>query len=140
MALTVTKVEMWSVAIEDRAGGAVEKIEPLSAAGANLEFVFGRRTPEAPGKGVLYVAPVKGAKVTKAAQQAGFQKPANVFGLRVEGTDKPGLGAKMMRALSEAGVSFRGLSATALGSRFVAYLALDSAEDVAKASSLLRKL
>lgn len=140
MALTVTKVELWSVPIADRAGGAADKIEPLSGAGSDFEFVFARRTPEQPGRGVMFVAPVKGAKATKAAQQAGFEKSTEIMGLRVEGTDKPGMGAKMLRALAEGGISFRGLSAIALGKRFVAYVALDSAADAAKATTLLKKL
>ena len=45
MALKVSKVELWSAAIDDRAGGAADKLEPLSKAGANFEFVFTRRTP-----------------------------------------------------------------------------------------------
>jgi hypothetical protein len=55
MALKITKTEMWSVTIDDRAGGAAEKIEP--SAGANFEFVFARRTPEQPGKGVVSSRP-----------------------------------------------------------------------------------
>ena len=139
MALTVKKVELWSAAIEDRTGGAARKIGPLAQAGADFEFVFARRTPEQPGKGLVIVAPVKGARVVRAAQEAGFQKTTDVFGLRVEGTDKPGTGAKMLAALSEGGISFRGLSAVVLGTKFVAYLALDSADDAAKAATLLKK-
>jgi hypothetical protein len=140
MALTVNKVDIWSVQIEDRAGGAAAKIAPLSAAGANFEFVFARRTPENPGRGLALVAPVKGAKVVRAAGEAGFVKAPDVFGLRVEGTDKPGMGAQILKTLAGAGISFRGLSAMSIGRKFVTYLALDSADDVAKASSLLRKL
>src|ERR1700752_4706664 len=124
MALKVTKVEMWAAPIDDRAGGAGEKIGPLSEAGANFEFVFGRRTPENPGKGILYVAPVKGAKVGRAAASAGFQKAGEIHGLRIEGTNKAGTSARIMRALSDAGVSFRGFTGSSLGTKFVAYLAL----------------
>jgi hypothetical protein len=140
MALTVTKVELWSTTMDDRAGSTASKLEPLSAAGADFEFVFARRTPEDPGRGVIYLAPVKGTKVTRAAEQAGFRKSEQVFGLRVEGSDKPGIGAKMLRALADAGISFRGLTALALGTKFVAILALDSATDAAEAARLIKKL
>jgi hypothetical protein len=126
--------------MDDRAGGTADKLEPLSAAGADFEFVFARRTPEDPGHGVMFVAPVKGTKVTRAAQQSGFQKSDQVFGLRVEGPDKPGIGAKMLRAMADSGISFRGLSALSLGTRFVAILALDSVADAAKATTLIKKL
>lgn len=140
MALKVGKADMWSVMIDDRAGGAAEKIEPLAKAGANFEFVLARRTPEQPGRGVVFVAPVKGVKVVQAARNAGFEKPAEIQALRVEGTNKPGITAKMMRALADAGISFRGVTASAAGRNFVAYVALDNAADAARAASLLRRL
>jgi hypothetical protein len=140
MTLKVSRTEVWTATISDRAGGAAEKLEPLAAAGANFEFVLARRTPERPGSGVLFVAPVKGAKATRAAQAAGFAKPADLHSVRVEGPDRPGQGARIARALADAGLSFRGLSAAAVGRRFVSYIALDSAEDAAKALAALRKL
>ena len=139
MAIKVSKVDLWMATIDDRAGGAADKLEPLSRAGANFEFVFARRTPEQPGKGLLVAAPLKGAKVVKAAQEAGFIRSPDLQSVRVEGTDKPGLTAKMARALAAAGVSFRALSASAHGKKFVTYVALDSAEDAAKAAAALRK-
>ena len=140
MALKVSRVELWTVSIDDRAGGAADKLEPLSKAGANFEFVFSRRTPEQPGRGILFVTPVKGAKVVQAAQAAGFTKPENLHSVRIEGANKPGVTAKVARALANAGISFRALSATGIGSKFVSYVALDTAEDAAKAVSLLKRL
>ena len=140
MTLKVSRVDLWTVSIDDQAGGTADKLEPLSNAGANFEFVFARRTPEQPGRGMLFVTPVKGAKVVQAAQAAGFTKPENVHSVRIEGANKPGVTAKTARALANAGISFRALSATGIGSKFVSYVALDTAEDAAKAVSLLRRL
>ncbi len=140
MTLKVSRVDLWTVSIDDRAGGAADKLEPLSKAGANFEFVFTRRTPEQPGRGILFVTPVKGTKVVQAAQAAGFTKPENLHSVRIEGANKPGVTAKAARALANAGISFRALSATAIGSKFVSYVALDTTEDAAKAVSLLKRL
>jgi hypothetical protein len=140
MKLELSRVDMWAGTIEDRAGGAADKLEPLGGAGTNLEFVFARRMPEQPGKGILFVTPVKGSKAVKAAQEAGLAKSGDVFALRIEGADKPGVTAHMVRALANAGISFRALSAAAVGSKFVAYLALDTAEDAARANRVLKKL
>lgn len=140
MKLNLSRVDMWTATIEDRAGGAADRIEPLAEAGANLEFVFARRMPEQPGRGILFVAPVKGKKAVKAAQAAGLAKSENVCALRIEGADKPGVTAHVLRALANAGISFRALSAAAIGSKFVAYLALDTAADAAKANAVLKKL
>ena len=139
MAVKATKAEVWVATLEDRAGGAAEKLEALARGGANLEMVLARRTDQ-PGQGVMFVTPVKGAKAVKAAQEAGFGKPENIHSVRIEGSDKPGLGSKIARALGDAGVSFRGISAVAIGRKFVSYLACDSADDAARAISVLKKL
>jgi hypothetical protein len=140
MALKATKAEVWAVSIADRAGGVADKLEVLAKAGASFEMVFARRTPENPGKGMMFVTPVKGARVTRAAREAGMGTPQSIYSVRIEGTDQPGLGAKIARALGNAGVSFRGLSAIAIGKKFVSYLACDNAEDQAKAIAALKKL
>jgi hypothetical protein len=139
-ALKATKAEVWAVNIDDRAGGVANKLEALAQAGASLEMVFARRTPENPGKGMLFVTPVKGAKVVRAAREAGMGVPPSIYSVRVEGADRPGLGAKISRALGDAGVSFRGISGIAIGRKFVSYVACDNAEDQAKAIAALKKL
>lgn len=140
MKLKVTKAKVWAAAIEDRAGGLAEKLAPLAAAGANLDFIIARRAPEQPGKGVVFVTPLKGARQVKTATAAGFHTTDTLQSLRVEGTDKPGLGAKVTKALAEAGISLRGLSAAAIGRKFVCHLALDTADDATKAAGILKKL
>jgi hypothetical protein len=139
MALKAMKAEVWAVAIDDRAGGVADKLEPLVEAGANFEMVFARRTPEKPGKGMLFVTPVKGAKVIRAARNVGMGTPRTIHSVRIEGADRAGLGAKIARALAEAGISFRGISGIAIGRKFVSYIACDSAEDQAKAIAVLKK-
>jgi len=140
MKLKVSQAEVWAVTIDDRPGGLHEKLAPLSDAGANLQFVISRRTPDQPGKGVVFVTPIKGAKQTKAAEAAGFQKAAGLHSLRVEGTDKPGVGTAMTEALADAGLNVRGVSGAALGKQFVVYIALDTPDDATRAASILKKL
>lgn len=140
MALTVTRADVWTATIEDRPGGAAEKLEPLAQAGANFEFLLARRAPEQPGSGLLFLSPVKGARAIKAARAAGFAKSEDIHTLRIEGSDKAGLAADVSRALTEAGINFRGLSAAAIGRKFVAYLALDTADDARNATAILKKL
>lgn len=140
MTLKVNKVDLWSATIDDRAGAAADKLEPLSEAGADFEFVFTRRTPEQPGMGIMFATPVKGAKALRAAQAAGFGKSLGMHSVRIEGANQPGVSAKVMRSLANAGISFRALSATAIGRKFVGFVVLDSAEDLAKAAGLIRRL
>jgi len=140
MKFKVSRAEMWSATIEDQPGGAARVLDPLAAAGANFEFAFARRAPETPGAGLLFVLPVRGAKVLQAAQGAGLAKVEGIHTVRVEGADRPGTTAAIARALADAGISFRAFSATAVGRKFAAFLALDSAEDAARAIGVLRKL
>ena len=139
MKLKVTRVQVWRATIDDRVGGAADRLEPLAAAGADLQFVFARRTPEQPGAGVVYVAPVKGAKVIRAAKAAGFLPPDDIHFLRVEGANKAGLIGVVTRVLADAGISFRGVSAAALGRSGVAYIAFDVADDALRGARLLSR-
>ena len=140
MKLNVSRTDTWAAMIDDRPGGVADKLAALAAAGANLEFILARRAPERRGSGVVFVRPLKGAKQIKAAEAAGFQKTEGVHSLLIEGVDKPGVGAKLTRALAEAGINLRGLSGAAIARRYVFHLALDTAKDVAKAAAVLKKL
>jgi predicted amino acid-binding ACT domain protein len=140
MAIKASRNDIWMAVIDDRAGGAAEKLEALARAGADLEVVFARRTPEHSGQGILFAGPIEGAKVTRAAQEAGFKRAENIHGVRIEGTDKPGLGAKIARTLADGGISFRGMQAQVIGKNFLSFVACDSADDAAKAVKALRKL
>jgi hypothetical protein len=140
MKLDIRKADVWAATIEDRPGGLAEKLSAIADGGANLEFIISRRSPEQPGSGVVFVTPIKGARQIKAAQGAGFQKSNSLHSVRVEGPDNPGLGAKLSKALADAHLNLRGLSAASFGRRFVTFLALDSPEDAAKAASVLKKL
>lgn len=140
MTLDVARTQVWVASMKDRAGALAAKLEALRAAGANLEFVIARRAPDKPGEGVVFVTPLKGAAQLRAATASGFKKSDSLHSVRVAGTDRPGVGAQITAALAAAGVNLRGLSAGAVGKRFVAHLALDTAADASKAVRLLKKL
>jgi hypothetical protein len=140
MAQKVTRADVWAASIEDRPGGLAEKLAALAEAGAQLEFVIARRASERPGTGVVFLTPLKGAAQIRAAKKAGFEKTKSLHSLRIEGPDKPGLGAKMTQVLAQAGINLRGLSAASIGPRCVVYLALDSMADATKAKRLLEHL
>ena len=138
MSLKVTKMDVWSGEIQDQPGALSGVLRQLADANADLEMVVARRQPDRPGAGIVFLAPVKGRKATAAAAVAGLSPAPGVAALRVEGTNRPGLGAKMTGAIADSGVNLRGLSAAVLGSRFVAYMAFDSAEDADKAAKAIK--
>jgi hypothetical protein len=137
MAMKVSREEVWIAGIADRPGTLAKKLETLACAGAELEFVIARRSSKKPG-GVVFVTPLKGDAQLAAAKKAGFRMSKSLNSIRIEGTDKPGLGAKITRCLADKGVNLRGLSAGVIGKRFVLHLALDSAKDANKAMRVLK--
>jgi hypothetical protein len=139
MAYALNKVEVWAGEIADRPGGLSAMMEALSNAGATLDFVVSRRAPDRPGTGVVFLTPVKGVKQKNAARAAGLNTTDSLHSVRIEGPDRPGLGAKMTRALADAGINLRGVSAAALGRRAVTYLAFDNAADADNAIRTLKK-
>jgi hypothetical protein len=140
MALKVERVDTWAASLEDKPGSLAAKLSVLANAGVNLEFVIARRAPNKPGAGVVFVSPIKGAAGCRAARKAGFEKTKSLHTVRIEGPDKPGQGALLTRALAEKGLNLRGISAAAMGNRFLTHVALDSVAETAKAVRILRGL
>ncbi len=140
MAFKVERVDTWVASIEDQPGSLASKLGALADAGVNLEFVIARRAAEKPGQGVVFVTPIAGASGRRAARQAGLEKTKSLHTVRIEGADRTGQGAKIAQALASKGLNLRGLSAAAIGNKFVTHIALDSAADAAKAVRTLKAL
>jgi len=140
MALKATRINVWVGSLKDKPGALAEKLGVLAEAGAELEFVLARRAPEKPGTAVVFLAPVKGAAQLKAARRLGLRKSKSVHAVRVEGPDRPGMGARLTQALADKGINLRGLSAAVVGKRFVAHLAMDRSADAGKAIRVLKTM
>ena len=133
----VKKLDVWVGEIHDSVGGLAAKLEPLANAGADLQLLIARRQPHLPGKGVVFLSGVSGAKATKAATGAGLTKATDLSALRVEGPNKPGACYELARQLADAGINLRGVSAGVTGKNFLLFLAFDSAADADKAARLV---
>jgi hypothetical protein len=129
---------MWMGEINDRIGGLAAKLEAVADAGADLEIVVARRQPHRPGKGVVFLGPVTGAKAQKAAGAAGLTRAPDLVALRIEGPNKPGDCYRLTRRLADAGINLRGLTATVVGKKYVLALGFDHDADATKAARLLR--
>jgi hypothetical protein len=138
MSYTVSKVEMWTREVEDRVGGLNSILEAIAAAGVDLEVVVARRQPHQPGRGVVFLGPIKGGKAQQAASAAGLSRATDLYALRVEAPNKAGDCAHVTRLLTDAGINLRGLSATVCGSKYALSLGFDSAEDATQAARLLQ--
>jgi hypothetical protein len=137
MAFKMHKVQVWSGEVPDRPGAAAAKLEILARAGANLEFIFTRPVPANPEIMTVFLAPISGADQVQAAQSAGLAPARDIAMLCVEGDDRPALGYDIMSRLAIAGVNLRGMSISALGGRFAAYLAFDNPDVVTQAIQVL---
>jgi len=140
MAVKVSKVEVWACEMSDQPGALARALGALAGAGASVECVIGRRQPDKPGTGMAFISPVKGKKAQAAARGAGMVPAMSLATLRVEGNDKPGLGARISQAIADTGVNLRGVSAAVIGSKFVAYLGFDNSDDAAKAAKALKSV
>ena len=136
MAYTIDRVDVWAGSIRDRPGGVAAVLDTLAQAGANLEFVIGRRDKK--NTGVVFLAPLKGAAQLRAARKLRLKKAVTLQSLRVAGPDKPGLGAHIACVLADAGINLRGISAAAIGRRCVVYFAFDSKADATQARRVLK--
>ena len=139
MDLIVERVDVWAAGIKDQSGGLSQVLTGLKEAGADLDFVIARRSPEKPGTGVVFVTPLRGDKEVAAAGELGFNATNSLHSLRIEGANAPGIGADLAQKLADGGINLRGFSAAVIGARFIIYIALDTAEDAAEAAEILQQ-
>ncbi len=137
MDLIVERMDVWAASIADEPGALADMLEALGEAGADLDFVLARRSPEKAGAGVVFLTPLRGDAEIEAASDLGFNVTSSVHSVRVEGKNEPGVSAKITALLADAGLNLRGLSAAVVGPRFVMYIGLDSEEDADEAVSAL---
>jgi hypothetical protein len=136
MGFRMHKVQVWSAEIEERPGAAAAKLEILARAGADLEFVFTRPIENAPHKTALFLAPIQGTDQLQAAHMAGLEPAREMAMLCLEGDNRPGIGYELMYRLAVAGINLPGMSISAVGNRFAAYLAFHNPDDVTLAIRL----
>ena len=70
----------------------------------------------------------------------GLAPAVDIAMLCVEGDNRGGIGYKIMSQLAVAGINLRGLSISALGDRFAAYLAFDNADVATLAIQVLAEV
>src|SRR5262249_52075791 len=138
MPYDVKKLDVWTGEIDNKVGGLASKLEPLAKAAVDLQFLVARRQPHLPGKGVVFLSGISGAKGLKAAATAGLAKARDIVALRVEGPNKAGAAYQITRRLADAGINLRGASAGVMGKKFQLFIAFDNAADADKAASSLR--
>jgi hypothetical protein len=138
MDLIVEKEDVWIASLEDKPGALAGKLTALADAGADLDFVIARRSPERPGMGVVFVTPLNGDAELKAATAIGFSAINRLHSVRVEGVNEAGISGKITDKLAAAGINLRGFSAAVIGTRFVLHLAFDTLQLQEKAIQVIK--
>ncbi|MCC7291643.1 MAG: ACT domain-containing protein [Phycisphaerales bacterium] len=131
MSYSIKQIEVWAGDILNRPGMLARVVEALTTAGANLEFMVARKVNENTSR--VFLSPIKGKKVLQAAMDVGLARTANMHTVRIEGPDRPGLGAAITRAVAGAGVNLRGATAAVIGNRAVINLGVGSPDDAKNA-------
>lgn len=140
MNMIVERVDVWTAGINDKPGGLAKILSGLRDAGADLDFIIARRAPDKPGKGVVFVTPLRGDAEIAAAATLGFNVTRSIQSLRVEGENKPGVAAKVTEKLAAAGINLHGFSAAVIGAKFILFIGFDTTQDAVKAASILKQL
>jgi hypothetical protein len=139
METIVEHVDVWAANIEDKPGALAGVLATLRDAGADLQFIIARRAPQEPGRGVVFVTPLRGDREIASAAGVGFNVTQSLHSVRFMGRDRPGAAAELTQKLADAGINLRGFSASVIGSQFVAYVAVDSLDQANKALEILNK-
>lgn len=138
MKTVVEQEEVWVASVEDKPGALGNKLAALAEAGADLDFIIARRSPEKPGTSVVFVTPLRGDQEIEAATEEGFTVSSHLHGVRVEGRNEPGVATKVTQKVGQAGLNLRGFSGAVIGTQFILHLAFDTTEAAEKAIALLR--
>ena len=137
MSYHVTVEHVWVGAIPDRPAALSNKLKELANGGIDLELIIGWR--EQPGRGLLYVAPLRTMDEIRRAEQAGLTRHNSMRMIRVEGPNRAGLGALITSTLAEADINIASFTACSLGALHVTNITFDDDEDVDRARAILHK-
>ncbi len=138
MPISVKQIILWRTEVDNQAGALASTIESPAKAGADLTVIMGYKHPTSEGRAVIEVFPIKGKKLTAAAEAAGL-RAASIPTLLVDGDNKPGLGHAVAQAIGAAGINISFFVAQVIGRRFSAVIGFETEEDARKAVPLIKK-
>lgn len=138
MPYTVKSVQVWAGDIRNRPGTLARILEALSGAGASLEFIIARRVTDNTSR--VFLAPLKGKAQKAAAGDVGLVVATNMHAVCVQGPNRAGLGAELARAIADAGLNLRGISAATIGNKGVLYFGFRTGEEAKSATKAMKKV
>jgi hypothetical protein len=137
MAVSIRKLTLWRTEVAHRPGALADLLDPLAAAGADLQIVMGYRIPGQKDRAVIELAPLGTRKLAKAAAVGGLTS-GGAPTLLVVGDNRPGLANRIARALAATGVNIAFLVAQVVGRRYSALFGFENEADLDKAADRIR--
>lgn len=116
MAETTRRVEYYHVTVPDQPGTAYRTLAPLKEAGVNLLAFLA--FPTGDKKSQIDLFPEDAAALERAASKAGLTLSAAKKAFLIQGDDRAGAAAEIVRKLGDAGVNITASAATAFGGRY----------------------
>jgi hypothetical protein len=135
----VERVSVWSASLMDRPGGLSNILKCLDEAGVDLDFIIARRAPEEPGRGIVFISPLRGDREVRAASTLGFAISGSIAAVRVEGENEPGAAARLTDLIADADINMRGFSGAVVGKKYIAYIGFDSPGDANRAAGIIQE-
>jgi hypothetical protein len=137
MAIRIRKLTLWRAEVPHRPGALAELLDPLAAAGADLQVVMGYRLPGAEARAVVEVAPITSRRAALAAGKARLEA-GGAPTLQVLGDNRPGLANRIAQALADSHVNIAFLVAQVIGKRYSAVFGFENEADLDKAADRIR--
>ena len=138
MTVRIRKLTLWRTEVDHRPGALAELLDPLAAAGVDLQIVMGYRLPGQKSRAVVELAPITSRKAALAADRARLSA-GGAPTLLVLGDNRPGLANRIARALAESNVNVAFLVAQVVGRRYSAIFGFDTEADLDRAADRIRK-
>ena len=138
MTVKVKKITLWRKELENQTGTLARTLEPLAGVGVDLQVVMGYRHPEGGTRAAVEVYPITGKKSAAKAQEAGLAA-SSIPALLVQGDDKPALGHKIAKAISDAGINMAFLMALVIGKKYSSVIGFENESDANTAATLIKK-
>jgi hypothetical protein len=138
MPVSVKRMTLWRRDLENTPGSLATILDPVAAAGTDLQVAMGYRIPGQERRAVIELAPVVGRRASAAAEEAGL-RPSDIPTLVVEGDDRPGLGRDLAAEMGRAGINMAFLVALVVGRRYAGVFGFESEEDAKKAAAIIKR-
>lgn len=137
MAIRIRKLTLWRTEVPHCPGALATLLDPLAAAGADLQVVMGYRLPGEKSRAVVEVAPITSRRSALTAEKAGLA-PGGAPTLQVLGDNRPGLANRIALALAHSHVNIAFVVAQVVGKRYSAVFGFESEADLDKAADRIR--